>query len=154
MTKSKWHQVKYRRFKNMKDLLQGWSESNEIEKSDTATILDDVLFEGVCTKEFWSGLRSVSTLGKPYSKCCKQHRYPRKLSLIELINWMTPDTTFEEWEQEILKYLVHDLTTREENRRLIPFQKAGVFTTPGQTYIDAEIELISDPKFKPQYVGL
>ena len=150
MTKTaKWHQVKHRRFKNMKALLPGWLESNEIERSDTADLMDDYLFNNVCTREFWSGKRSTATRFMNYSDCCKQHRFPRKLAITRLLNWMTPETTFEEWEKEVIKYLIHDITTSEENTRLRPYQTAGVFTTPEKTYERAWITLVKDRFHEP-----
>jgi len=146
---AKWHEVKHCRFEVLKAILPVWKKSGEVWRSDIADNQDDYLYTNVCVKEFWSGKRSLAARYGAYSSFTRQHRYPRKLAMTMLLDWMTPEVTFDDWEKEITKYLIHDITTGKENQRLRPYQTAGVFTTPEQTYIDARITLVKDPFHKP-----
>ena len=148
---AKWHEVKYCRFEILKAILPVWKKSVEVWRSDIADNADDNLFTNVCVKEFWSGHRSLATLNGAYSSFTRQHRYPRKLGMTMLLDWMTSETTFDEWEKEITKYLIHDITTKKENQDLRKYQTSQVFTTPSQTYIDAGITLVKDQHYKPLY---
>lgn len=152
---TKWHQVKYNRYEVMMTLLPVWLKSNEADRDDMATIQDDALFINTGINEFYSGKISEKALInrglKDGNKLnTNQHRYPRKLAFKNIMNWLTFDTTFEEWEAGVKKYLTYDRTTRKENDALCKFQKEGTFTTFEQSYIDTRITLVDDPKFTPR----
>jgi hypothetical protein len=126
---------------------QIWPEETESVKDHWATVLDDLLFIGVCIKRFWSGLRSVLTLGRSYSTGnTKQHRWPRKIALRSIIESMDQDTTFETFKGWIFYLLTHDIVDKEagENNKMKPYQVVGVFENPQQTYDDSNITLVEE----------
>jgi len=74
-------------------------------------------------------------------KSSQEHLYPRKVSGRALLS--NPPATFDEFVDECNgKYLRYNLTTSEENKRLIPFQKVDVFVTPMEAYACADIKLV------------
>lgn len=75
-------------------------------------------------------------------KSTQEHLYPRKVSGRALLT--NPPSTFDEFVDICNdKYLRYNLTTAEENKRLVPFQKADVFVSPEQSYAHAGIVLVA-----------
>ena len=74
-------------------------------------------------------------------KSSQEHLYPRKVSGRALLS--NPPATFDEFVEVCNdKYLRYNLTTSEENKRLIPFQKVDVFVSPMEAYACADIKLV------------
>jgi hypothetical protein len=75
-------------------------------------------------------------------KSSQEHLYPRKVSGRALL--MDPPATFDEFVSLCNnKYLRYNLTTKAENKRLVPFQKVDVFVSPEQSYAHAGIVLVT-----------
>jgi hypothetical protein len=98
--------------------------------------------------ELWTGMISVDALkmlqtGRKLTDLTKDHNYPRKCAARELLQMRDEDLTTE----SVLylyktKYGRFNLVTREENRRLMKYQKAGTFSTPEEAYLGASVRLV------------
>lgn len=101
------------------------------------TILDDSFWVGTNVKFFWSGL--ISEDCRSTGQKCQQHRYPRLLATKFMFENL-PDN-IEEFQELFIKLCQFDYTTSSENKKLIPFQKEGIFETPEIAYEKAGIVL-------------
>lgn len=91
----------------------------------------------------WSGLISIDAIKN--NERCEDHMYPRKVSAVELlsVNWDGINDPEEYLKQLYFqKYGKYNYVTKSENRRLVEFQKKGVFTTPEEAYKQCGIKLI------------
>jgi len=100
--------------------------------------------------KLWSGLVSESALKLPEKKRSKDHMYPRKISGRELLNnydWDNIKNPVEFLKKLYYqKYGRYHLVTSEENSKLRPFQKDGVFTNPDDIYKKCGIVLVKEYK--------
>ena len=112
-----------------------YDRSSEEGKRILLTILDDVFWVGTNVKLFWTGL--ISEEAKSTGQKCQQHRFPRLLATKMMFDDL-PDT-IEEFQEKYIKFCEFDYTTSSENKKLIPFQKEGVFETPEIAYDKAGI---------------
>ena len=73
-------------------------------------------------------------------RACKEHLYPRKWSAQQLLLDPPNDT------QTLIAlcddmFLRYNHTTAQENKKLVPYQKTDVFTTPEEAYSQAGVLL-------------
>ena len=93
------------------------------------------------------GLKNVTFTGmvseavRAGAKICVEHRYPRKVSA-KLLLENPPKSGQEFFDDFVEKYGSTNWVTPEENKKLVPFQKVGVFTTPEEAYKQAGIKLV------------
>jgi len=77
------------------------------------------------------------------SKVTRDHNYPRKCAARELLctpeEQLTADFVLHRYKT---KYGTFNLVTKEENRRLMKYQKADLFRTPEEAYSKAAITLV------------
>ena len=90
-------------------------------------------------KENFTGYISEEALLHP-EKRCEEHHYPRKWAAQQLLT--TPPVSVDELQKLLTKFLSYNYTTKEENRKLVPFQKVGVFVSPEHSYSEANIKLV------------
>ena len=75
----------------------------------------------------------------------EEHLFPRKIAAQELLgkNWSEiKDPSFYIAELFVSKYGRYNYVSKAENRKLIKFQKSGVFTNPDEAYSEAGVVLI------------
>ena len=99
------------------------------------------IYSGYCSKQLLLQQKEAKKwLSKRISE---EHPFPRKLTATKLLlNHEKPQS---ELEEIINKGIAINYVTKVENKRLIPFQKEGVFETPEKSYRQAGIELIYMP---------
>jgi hypothetical protein len=96
----------------------------------------------------WTGMISRKALERfhpenPTNSCklSEEHVYPRKIAALRLLQnlQLTPEEMESIYRNEYgrLHYI-----TPEENKAVIPFQKADIFTSPDDAYKNAGIDLI------------
>ncbi len=116
---------------------------------------DDTIFNGANSVYFRSGYISPKAYEQWKSgklrleDLCKQHRYPRRLSHKYIFENIC-DWTLDKFRKEIIKLSVYDLTLKEENEALKPFQKEGIFdmSKPFGPYDDLKITMIECDKLR------
>ena len=130
-----------------------YDSANDDGKKFLLTVFDDCLFCGTGIKFFHSGLISEDAL-QSNLKPTNQHRYPRKLSTKFLLENL-PDK-IEDFTELYIKFCMYDHTTSEENNRLKPFQKEGVFKTPEHAYEQCGIKLVKvcDPLYDVKHTSV
>lgn len=97
----------------------------------------------------WSGLASAAAVeaAECGNTVVRDHHYPRKIAARELFELSDELLTCEELLVRYQhRYGVFSVVTSEENRRLMKFQKAGVFTSPEASYEAAGIKLVKPAK--------
>jgi hypothetical protein len=72
----------------------------------------------------------------------KEHRIPRRVSAIELINKAVNNEPLNLMEGYLEKYSRFNYVLPKENKRLVRFQKHGLFSSPEEAYTSAGIELV------------
>jgi hypothetical protein len=106
----------------------------------------------------WTGKVSIgaikafhpdSGIGKP--RLSEEHVYPRKVAARQLLEDGTLSansmaTLFRE------RYGRVHLITAEENKSVQPFQRAAVFTSPEDAYVNARISLVTLSADEPRHV--
>jgi hypothetical protein len=98
--------------------------------------------------ELWTGMISVDALktlqaGTKITELTKDHNYPRKCAARELLEM--PDehlTTESVLHLYKTRYGRFNFVTSEENRRLMKYQKAEMFSTPENAYSMASVTLV------------
>ena len=94
-----------------------------------------------------SAVRAFVSCDKPSSvKLTKDHHYPRKVSAAELfaLDWSAiEDSTEEVFNRYLDKYGQYNLVLPLENKQLVKYQRTNSFLSPGQSYDQAGIELVS-----------
>ena len=112
--------------------------------------------------ELWTGRVSLVAIKSfhPLSnviepKLTKDHQYPRKVAARKLLecDW----SQIKNPEERLTRMYVEEfgtftLVTPQENRDLMKYQKADVFTTPQKAYHQAGITLLQLTKSQLQYV--
>ena len=96
---------------------------------------NSVLFTGKISKE-----------AKRKSEKSEDHLYPRKIAAAELLNikWdKIKDPNQNLVNLFIKKYGRYNYVSKSENKKLIQFQKSGVFKDPKKAYQRAGIELVT-----------
>jgi hypothetical protein len=101
--------------------------------------------------ELWTGMISMDALealraGTKATKLTKDHNYPRKCAARELLE-MSDEQLTEESVLHLYKtrYGRFNFVTNEENRRLVKYQKAKMFSTPENAYSMASVTLVRVP---------
>lgn len=101
--------------------------------------------------EFWKGKISIAAVkafhptNSPTPKLTKEHEYPRKVAARELlsIEWGTiQDPSMEVLRRYKQRYGIFNYVLKDENRRLMQYQKAGDFDNPVRAYQMAGIKLV------------
>ena len=84
----------------------------------------------------------ISEEAKQTGQYVQEHLYPRKWVAQQLL--LNPPLSEAEciWDMNH-KYLTYNITTKAENRKLVPHQKVGVFVSPEVSYELAGITLVS-----------
>ena len=116
---------------------------------------DDTIFNGASSVYFRSGFISEQALRLYQDRevklkdLCKQHRYPRRLSTKYIFENIC-DWTIDEFRDHIKRLSVYDLTLKEENIYLIPFQKEGIFDmdNPLEPYKKLKMKMIECDSLK------
>lgn len=122
-------------FNSIQALKPIYDQLSEDEKQYLLTVQDDFLWVGTNVKFFWSGL--ISEECRHTKQKCQQHRYPRLLAT-KLIFDNLPDN-IDEFKKMFIELCQFDYTTSNENKKLIPYQKEGIFETPEIAYEKAGI---------------
>ena len=76
---------------------------------------------------------------------CADHMYPRKISAYELLNTNWDEVNDpEEYLKDLYwnKFGKYNYVTKDENNRLVPYQRRVVFTTWREAYSKANIQLV------------
>jgi hypothetical protein len=94
-------------------------------------------YSGFVSAEAYGYLRS----GKK-TTLTKEHRIPRRLSALELINKAINNEPLNLMEAYLERYSKFNYVLPKENKRLIPFQKENRFSSPEEAYDSAGIELV------------
>lgn len=96
----------------------------------------------------WSGYKSRALIAaekvNPKVKKCAEHYYPRQVAgwrIVEHILRYKGITKSKLFDLLEVFNQVH-YTTSDENTRLVPFQKYGVFVSPEHSYKQAGVELV------------
>ena len=95
-------------------------------------------------KVLFTGMISKDAINK--NEKSEDHQYPRKIAATELLNY--------KWNNEknpsdkllslfVNKYGKFNYVSKNENKRLIKFQKSNVFKSPEKAYLDAGIKLLN-----------
>ena len=95
--------------------------------------------------DLWTHNISVNALKarQAGNKVTRDHNYPRKCAARELLGTATEELTAEfVLHRYRTKYGRFNLVTKDENRRLMKYQKADLFTTPEEAYSKASITLV------------
>ena len=92
------------------------------------------------SKRNWTGYISEEALKLEPKMRCEEHLYPRKWAAQQLLK--NPPRSVLELQGLLNKFLSFNITTKEENRRLVPFQKVDVFVSPEHSYAQANISLV------------
>ena len=72
----------------------------------------------------------------------QEHRYPRKYSARQLLT--NPPASLDELIEVCnTMYLTYNITTKAENKRLVPYQKVDTFVSPEHSYKQAGIKLVT-----------
>ena len=96
----------------------------------------------------WSGYKSEELIRQeeidPKTKKVAEHYYPRQVAGWRIIEHVAryKGISRPQLERMIESFNRIHYTTAEENTRLVPFQKYGVFTTPEDSYRQAGIVLV------------
>jgi hypothetical protein len=101
-------------------------------------------------EECWTGGMSVAALrschpalGDGQPKLTKDHEYPRKLAATELLKRLDEQLDAAKILDLYLgKYGRYNYVTPQENKALVPYQKAGVFEDPVRAYERAGVHLL------------
>lgn len=130
-------------------LLTGIAKQVPTMKYDELNILartvGNALFDMTHT---WSGFKSKRLIeaeqSNPKTKKCPEHFYPRQVAGWRIIEHLIQYRGISR--KKLFEYVsvftqVH-YTLPEENTKLIPYQKHGVFISPEHSYKLAEIELV------------
>ena len=93
----------------------------------------------------WTGKISVAALSAlPNVKLSRDHDVPRKIAAGRLLRLGVNELTTESLTQLYLRNLGRfNLVTKEENRKLMPFQRDGVYESTESAYASAGVELVS-----------
>ena len=94
-------------------------------------------------KLLWTGWQSKESIR--LNECSEEHINPRKLQATKLLllDWSEIDDS-----EQYLKDLYYEKlgkfhkVSKRENKKLVPYQKAGVFTTWEDAYAKVGIELV------------
>jgi len=114
-------------------------EEDEYTRDQYETIVGAGIFYLDSSKKLFTGMISE---GSKKADCVKEHRYPRKISAMLLLQ--SPPATLEQFvRQYYSEYGTYNLVTKSENARLKPFQKKGEFSSPEESYRLAGIALES-----------
>ena len=96
----------------------------------------------------WSGYKSKELIAQekkdPSTKKCAEHFYPRQVAGWYIVQHLVRYKGMSKAKliDFIMMFNQIHYTTSEENTRLVPFQKSGIFTTPEHAYKQAGVELI------------
>lgn len=117
------------------------------EQSDAfEKMVGNEIFYQSTTIVFWTGMMSEELIRLGHLKHeCRDHQWPRKLAMkhISDMGCETSGETVDVIAESILtKFGTWNLVTKEENAKLRPHQKVGVFTTPEEAYGQAGIKLL------------
>ena len=96
-------------------------------------------------RELWTGKISVNALASlPDGKLSRDHNIPRKIAgarLLQLsLDQLSQESLMLMYQQNLGTF---NLVTKQENRKLMPFQRAEVYQTTEAAYLRAGIELVS-----------
>ena len=124
------------------------NSANAIEKKHIETTIGASLwygalkiYTGYCSKQLLLEQQEAKKwLPKRISE---EHPFPRKLTAIKLL--LNHERSQSDLGEIINKGISINYVTKVENKRLIPFQKEGVFETPEKSYRQAGIELVCMP---------
>tara|TARA_B110001454_G_scaffold198310_1_gene202352 strand:+ start:1337 stop:1846 length:510 start_codon:yes stop_codon:yes gene_type:complete len=127
-----------------------YSTMTPIEKKHTQTTIGASLWYGLGGVRQYTGYCSKQLLleqknaNKWISKYIShEHPWPRKLMATKLLSkYESPE---KELKLIIEKAIVVNFVTKAENKKLIQFQKEGIFETPEKSYHQAGIELTPFP---------
>lgn len=96
----------------------------------------------------WSGYKSKELIAaeaiNPKAKKCAEHFYPRQVAGWRIVEHIIRYGSISK--QKLIEMInvfcqVH-YTTSDENSRLVPFQKYGIFISPEHSYREANVELV------------
>lgn len=96
----------------------------------------------------WSGFKSQGLLDaeqqNPKTKKCAEHFYPRQVSGWRIVEHLIQYRGISKKKlfEMISVFIKVHYTTSEENTRLVPYQKVGVFISPEHSYQMANITLV------------
>ncbi len=127
----------------MVNSLQGvYMNASEAQKQLIETTVGAAIFYLPASKKVhFTGMISHGALSALPKAPTKEHLYPRRVSAKNLLT--NPPGTLEEMIEELnTKYMCYNLTTKEENKRLIPYQKVNTFVSPEESYRLAGITLV------------
>lgn len=82
------------------------------------------------------------TKSKALQQLTKEHQTPRKIGGMQLMEYMAGHQVSQsEFESMLQNYLAWNYVTKQENNKLKPHQKVGVFTNPEASYAAAGVVL-------------
>lgn len=134
--------VLYRLLIGVKDHVQKMSY---YELNVLARTIGNSLFD---MSAIWSGYKSKELIkaeaSNPKAKKCAEHFYPRQVSGWRIVEHMIRYRGISKSKliQLIEVFTQVHYTTPEENTRLVPYQKYGVFISPEHSYKEANVELV------------
>ena len=126
-------------YQTVKQLAPLYREASAPQKQFLETTVGAAIFYLPTIKsEHFTG--QISEEAKETGEHVQEHLYPRKWVAQQLL--LNPPESEAEciWDMNS-KYLTYNLTTKAENRRLVPHQKVNVFVSPAHSYELAGITL-------------
>ena len=128
-------------YQTVKQLAPLYREASAPQKQFLETTMGAAIFYLPTIKaEHFTG--QISEEAKQTGEYVQEHLYPRKWVAQQLLQ-NPPESEAEcIWEMNT-KYLTYNITTKAENRRLVPHQKVGVFVSPAHSYELAGITLVA-----------
>jgi hypothetical protein len=126
-------------YQTVKQLAPLYRDSSAPQKQFLETTVGAAIFYLPTIKaEHFTG--QISEEAKRTGEHVQEHLYPRKWVAQQLL--LNPPESEAEciWDMNS-KYLTYNLTTKAENRRLVPHQKVDVFVSPTRSYELANITL-------------
>ena len=126
-------------YQTVKQLAPLYREASPAQKQFLETTVGAAIFYLPTIKsEHFTG--QISEEAKETGEHVQEHLYPRKWVAQQLL--LNPPECEAEcvWEMNN-KFLTYNITTKSENRRLVPYQKVDVFVSPEHSYQMAGINL-------------
>ena len=133
---------KYQAFFDMVNNLQVvYMTGTDAQKQLIETTIGAAIFYLPASKRVhFTGMISEGAVAALPKAPTKEHLYPRRVSARNLLS--NPPATLEAMIEELnTKYMCYNLTTKEENKRLIPYQKVDTSVSPEDSYEKAGIVL-------------
>lgn len=128
----------------LKPVYEGASEKKELRRL-IETLIGAAIWYLPQSRDLWTGRISLSALrALPGVKLSRDHNVPRKIAAAQLLRLSDDELHVQSlsilYEQTLGRF---NLVTREENRRLMPYQRAEVYQSSESAYAKAGIQLVN-----------